>query len=255
MKTIDLNADLGEADTPAGQAAELAVLRYISSANIACGGHAGDAETMRRTVRAAKANGVIIGAHPAYPDRENFGRVSLQINPQDLRETLMRQIATLTEIAAAEDAAVTYVKPHGALYNDAAENGQLAALLAGTVAALDPSLIFMGSPGSELESTAKIKGLRFIAEGFIDRRYLDTGRLQARTIDGAVIQDQAERIAQTLSLAKTGTVISAMGAAISVPAKTLCLHGDSAGAVDTARAARVALEAAGFTIQSFAHAA
>lgn len=255
MKTIDLNADLGEADTPAGQASEAAVLRYISSANIACGGHAGDAETMRRTVRAAKANGVKIGAHPSYPDRVNFGRMSLPIKSRDLRETLMAQITTLTEIAASEGQTISYVKPHGALYNDAAENTDLAALLAETVAALDPNLIFMGSPGSELERAAQAQSLRFIAEGFIDRRYLDTGRLQARSIEGAVIQDQDERMSQTLSLANTGSVISDTGAKISVPAKTLCLHGDSAGAVETARQARTALEAAGFTIQSFAHAA
>jgi len=255
MKTIDLNADLGEADTREGQNSEAAVLRYISSANIACGGHAGDAETMRRTVQAAKANGVMIGAHPSYPDRESFGRKSMRlgtdIDTGALRTSLIAQITTLTEIAADEGQAVTYVKPHGALYNDAADNAELAELLAKTVAALDPNLIFMGSPGSELETAAKSQNLRFIAEGFIDRRYLDTGRLQPRSIVGAVINNQASRMSQTLSLAKTGTVTSASGAVISVPAQTLCLHGDSAGAVETARQARAVIEAAGFVIKSF----
>lgn len=254
MNVIDLNADLGEADTPAGQKAEAAVLRYISSANIACGGHAGDVETMRRTVRAAKANGVAIGAHPSYPDRENFGRKSMRLHPGELGKLLIAQITTLTEIAAEEGAAVSYVKPHGALYNDAAENFELAELLARTVASLDSKLIFMGSPGSELETAAKAKDLRFIAEGFIDRRYLDNGRLQPRSVDGAVIKDQADRMAQTLSLANTGTVTSASGAVISVPAQTLCLHGDSAGAVETARRAHAAIEAVGFTIKSFSDA-
>jgi len=258
MKTIDLNADLGEAATKAGQSAEAAVLHYISSANIACGGHAGDAKTMRRTVQAAVANGVTIGAHPSYPDRKNFGRKSMRlgtdIDPSALRKTFMAQITLLTEIGADEGAPVTYVKPHGALYNDAAENAELANLLADCVTSLDPKLIFMGSPGSTLEAAAKSKNLRFIAEGFIDRRYLDTGRLQPRSIDGAVIKEQADRMAQTLSLAKTGTVTSTTGRVISVPADTLCLHGDSAGAVETARQARTAIEAAGFTIKSFADA-
>jgi len=254
MKTIDLNADLGEANTPEGQQAEADILKYISSANIACGGHAGDDQTMRATIRAAKANDVIIGAHPSYPDRENFGRRSNpDISEKTLRRSLREQIVTLTEIAADESAEVAYVKAHGALYNDAAVNRNLANLLVDAVTSLDDTLLFMGSPDSEHEQAAKAKGLTFIGEGFIDRRYTDDGRLQSRTIDGAVIKDQDARMAQTLSLVKTQTITSVSGKTVSVPARTLCLHGDSAGAVETARQARAAIEAAGVTIKAFVH--
>lgn len=254
MKVIDLNADLGEADTPEGQKAEADILSYISSANIACGGHAGDEQTMRNTIRAAKANGVVIGAHPSYPDRENFGRRSKpNIDDVTLRNSLMAQIVALTEIASEENVEVVYVKPHGAIYNDAAVDRNVADLLVNVVVSLDNTLLFMGSPDSELEKAAKVKGLTFIGEGFIDRRYTDDGRLQSRAIDGAVIKDQNARMAQTLSLVKNQTVTSAAGKTISVPARTLCLHGDSAGAVETARQARAAIEAAGITIRAFAH--
>jgi len=256
MKTVDLNADIGEADTPDWAEAERNILRYISSANIACGGHAGDAQTMRSTVRAAIANDVIIGAHPAYPDRENFGRRSLvlgvDIETEPLKRSLTAQITALVDIAAQEGAAVAYVKPHGALYNDAVSNRALAALIVEVVAALDSGLSLMGGPNSEMQAAAQARNLGFIPEGFIDRRYTDAGHLQSRAIDGAVITDQAARMAQARALVTSGTVITASGSELRIAARSLCLHGDSAGAVETARLARGTIEAAGVTIAPFA---
>jgi len=154
MLSMDLNADIGEADTTEWARAEKQVLRYISSANIACGAHAGSPELMRDTVRAAKRNGVTIGAHPSYPDRENFGRVSKtlgkDIDANSLKKSLSAQITTLVEIAADEGVAVTYVKPHGALYNDAVANLDMAMLIVEVIAALDDKLVFMGGPKSQM---------------------------------------------------------------------------------------------------------
>ncbi len=263
MKTIDLNADLGEADdAPHNRewaASEREMLRYISSANIACGGHAGTEASMRDMVRGAIENGVVIGAHPAFPDKVNFGRRPLKlgadISANVLKTSLIKQIVTLAEIAADEGTFIAYVKPHGALYNDAVIEPEKADLIAEIIAKIDLKLIFMGGPNSEMGKAAKRHNLAFIAEGFIDRRYKDDGHLQSRNIDGAVIKDQSARLAQARQLATAQTVTTASGKTIAIPAQTLCLHGDSAGAVETARLARREIEAAGLTIKAFAHVA
>lgn len=256
MKVIDLNADIGEAVTPEGRQAEADILRFVSSANIACGGHAGTVETMRATIRAAKANGVNIGAHPAYPDKENFGRKSMRlgddISPVKLRDSLRDQIVMLSEIAADEGVALTYVKPHGALYNDAINSAAHAGLITRVIADIDPELMFMGGPNSEMGRAAQHQGLKFVAEGFIDRRYTDDGHLQSRTESGAVIRDQDARMTQALSLVTDQSVTTATGQKLRIIAQSLCLHGDSAGAVETARLARETIEAAGIKIRAFA---
>ena len=256
MKTIDLNADIGEADTPEWAASEAAIVSAISSANIACGGHAGDAETMRLTVRNAKAAGVTIGAHPAYPDRENFGRTSLvlgqDIEAKALAETLRTQILDLAEICTSEGARLAYVKPHGALYNDSVFDEEKANLIASVIANLNLDLAFLGGPNSEMERAAADKGLRFIAEGFIDRRYTDDGHLLSRKMDGAVIKDQQQRLDQARSLATTGEVQTHSGGTLILKTGSLCVHGDSAGAVETARLARAVIEAEGLSIKAFA---
>ena len=255
MKTIDLNADIGEADNPDWAAAEAAILSHISSANIACGGHTGDDASMRRTVRGAKAKHVVIGAHPAYPDRENFGRKSLvlgvDIGEEELARSLTAQIVRLAEIAAEEGVRVAYVKPHGQLYNDAVGDAQKADLIARTIAAIDTDLILLGGPNSQMGKAAKAHGLNFVAEGFIDRRYSDDGHLISRKKPGAVIEDQSDRLAQARQLATSGEVKTASGATLDIQARSLCVHGDSAGAVETARQARAAIEAVGVTIQAF----
>lgn len=256
MGTIDLNADVGEAEDRLGIDSELAILQYVSSANIACGGHRGDARSMRRLVRAAKERGVQIGAHPSYPDRENFGRRSdltwIHIDPHTLYRSLAAQITSLAEIAKSENYSVAYVKPHGALYNDAVVSAEHAELIARLVSRIDLDLGLMGSPKSEIERAAKKYELRFIAEGFVDRRYVDTGHLQNRSIYGAVIEKLEDRIAQTLSLINNRSVVTASGKMLALSCDTLCLHGDSPGAVETARHARAAIETAGTQVKPFA---
>ncbi len=255
MRRIDLNADTGEADKPDWQATEAAVMQYISSANIACGGHAGDAQSMARTVNLAKKHGVNIGAHPAYPDRENFGRKSLrlgeEISRRDLQSALLEQITTLCEIAANQGQAVRYVKAHGALYNDAVFDHEKAMLIAETVAALDSSLWLMGAPNSHLTKAADHHGLTFIAEGFVDRRYTDDGHLQSRKEAGAVLAQQKDREDQAIALLANEAIQTAQGNQLRLFVDTLCLHSDSAGADETARRIRQALLNKGAKIEAF----
>ena len=255
MKYIDLNADIGEAESPEGIQAETDILNYVSSANIACGGHAGDAESMRRTVINAGEKGVVIGAHPAYPDRVNFGRSSnvlgQDISASDLKQTLMQQIISLVEIAAEEGHEVKYIKPHGALYNDAVTSREHADVIADVISELDQNLILLGGPDSEMSRSTTAAGLAFVTEGFIDRRYTDDGHLLSRKIEGAVIKDQNARMAQTKALVTSRQVDTYSGQTIRINAQSLCLHGDSSGAVDTARRARRAIESCGVTIRSF----
>lgn len=253
---IDLNADIGEAEDAAGIEAERAILRYVSSANIACGGHRGDDISMARTVAEARKNGVVIGAHPSYPDRVHFGRrsqtIGVDITAETLLQTLFAQIVRLCEIAADHDMRVAYVKPHGAVYNDAVRSRVHADLIAGVIARLDKTLIFMGAPHSEMTRAANDFGIPFIREGFIDRRYDNGGHLQPRSEDGAVISDNAARTDQALRLALHGQAVSASGKVLNLSPQSLCLHGDSDGAVMTAKQTRQSLEAAGVMIKPFA---
>ena len=259
MKTIDLNADLGEADTAEWAASEYDMLQFISSANIACGGHAGTEKSMRHMVRGAQSHGVVIGAHPSYPDKAHFGRKSMtlgsDISKPALKEALLKQITLLAEIAASEDSFIAYVKPHGALYNDAVKDPDKADLIAELIAAIDPELIFMGAPQSEMGAAAKRHGLSFVAEGFIDRRYTDDGHLLSRTIDGAVIKEQTERLNQAKTLVTQKTVTTASGNTLALNVQTLCLHGDSPGAIETARLVRREIEGANIDIRAFANVA
>ena len=257
MKVIDLNAELGESGTQAGLEQEVRILDFVSSANIACGGHAGDVDSMRMMVKACKSKGVAIGAHPAYPDRENFGRMSKvlgqDISVDELRVSITRQIHDLINIARDEDAEVRYMKPHGALYNDAVGNRDLSDVLVTTVKAINPELIFMGAPKSHMKWAAKRYGVRYVSEGFIDRRYTDDGHLLSRAKPGAVLTTQDERMGQLASLLG-GRVTTDSGNSLELNVATLCLHGDSDGATDTADLARQTIEDAGFAVRSFIHA-
>ena len=251
-KSIDLNADIGEADNPEWAANETAILAHISSANIACGGHAGDSDTMALTARNAQMQDVVIGAHPAYPDRKNFGRLPLElgedITKADLFESLYRQICTLLDIAQGE---VKYVKPHGALYNQAVNSPALADILGDVIIRINASLSWLGGPNSKMTSAAKVRDIPFIAEGFVDRQYSDDGHLVSRTLEGSVISTNEARLKQALSLATDQTVITRSGATLNLVVGSLCMHGDSLGAVETARLARAALEAENFDIRAF----
>lgn len=231
MRTIDLNADLGE-----GDAYDDALLQVVSSCNIACGGHAGDAQSMQATTVTALANGVAIGAHPGYPDREGFGRRSGFLCGDELRTSLIEQIAALNAIAANNGATLTHVKPHGALYNDAVNDRQLADLIVGAVQAALPGAAFVGLPGSELQNAAYAGSLQFVAEGFADRAYQANGQLVPRSAPGAVHAQLEQILAQAISL--VGKV------------DTLCVHGDTPGAAGIAKQVRKELEKQGVTIHA-----
>jgi UPF0271 protein len=247
MQAIDLNADMGEYTDDNQRSAEAELMLLVSSCSIACGGHAGDDETMVHTVRLAKKRNVSIGAHPSYPDREGFGRRSLKFDATELLESLKDQIAALKKITDDEGASLNHVKPHGALYNDAAKDLPLAELIVEAAG----GAIIVGPPGSKIEDAAKIAGKNFSAEGFVDRLYLQSGALTPRGTPGAVIEDVAARAEQARAIAK-GETFRASGGALTLTVQTLCIHSDSPGAAETARAVRAALESDGFTIRTFA---
>lgn len=245
---IDLNADLGESDDAAAIARDRAMMTYISSCNIASGGHAGNERTMRTMLVAAKQAGVAAGVHPSYPDKANFGRRSMHMAPRDLRHAIVAQIRTLATFAAEESAILSHVKPHGALYNDAADDAALALLIAECVADTLPGTRLFGLAGSKMEGAAREAGLDFTGEGFADRRYTPAGRLQPRGEDGAVIDAQEERLAQALALAGAGTLTDCEGNALRLSAETICIHSDSDAALNGARLLRRGLEHEGIVI-------
>lgn len=248
-RSICLNADLGELPGEAGRTLDAAMLRVVTRCNIACGGHAGDDDSMRRTVEVAKSHRVQIGAHPSYPDREHFGRLSLTMEPAELAASLDTQVSRLLEIAKSAGVPVVHLKAHGALYNDAAKDGAFARLVASAaVKAGIPELV--GAPNSAIDTAAQAAGLRFLAEGFADRSYEPDGALTPRGLPGAVIAEGAEVLAQALSFAQTGTVSVRGGGALRLPIQTLCLHSDTPGAADLAAAIRAGLEAAGIEVRA-----
>lgn len=246
-RAIDLNADLGE-----GAGEDPAVMAQITRANIACGGHAGDVTTMAETLTLARERGVLCGAHPSYPDRANFGRVSITMAADDLAAALDLQITALATAAATAGVAVDHVKAHGALYNDAANDPALAALVARAAAKAGIARL-LGPPGSALEAAAGEAGLTFLAEAFVDRAYEADGRLAPRDKPGAVLADPALCAAQALRLAREGRVETLGGGDIAVRADTLCLHADKRGAGAVAAAVHAELEAAGFTVGARVH--
>ena len=245
MTTIDLNADLGEGDP---YDAEL--LRIVSSCNIACGGHAGDAESIAATMREALANGVGVGAHPGYPDREGFGRRSGFMSGEPLRDSLRLQLEQFVGVAGELGATITHVKPHGTLYTHAVVDAALADVIAGAVAEMPGRPMLVGQPGTELEAAAAAHGLRFVAEAFVDRAYRADGQLVPRSQPGAVHGDISQIQQQAVALARDGSVQCADGSTIPVRADTLCIHGDTPGAAAAARAVREALESEGVEIHA-----
>ncbi len=243
MMNIDLNADLGE-----GCASDGELLTLVSSANIACGFHAGDAQTMLTSVREALKNGVAIGAHPSFPDRENFGRTAMTLPAETVYAQTLYQIGALAAMARAEGGVMRHVKPHGMLYNQAAKDPQLADAIAKAVYACDPALILVGLAGSELVRAGERYGLVTRQEVFADRGYQADGSLVPRTQPGALIEDEDQSLAQTLGMVETGRVKSITGEWTSVVAQTVCIHGDGEHALAFARRLRSAFEARGITI-------
>jgi len=243
--SIDLNADLGEGFGAWRLGDDDALLELVTSANVACGFHAGDPVTMRRVCARAAERGVAIGAQVGYRDLAGFGRRRIEIDPGDLAAEVIYQLGALDAFARAAGARVRYVKPHGALYNTAADDPVQAGALAAAVAAVDPELPLLGLPGSELEHAARAAGLPFVAEGFADRAYLPSGRLVPRGHPAAVHADAMVAVAQAVQLARFGTVTAVDGSRIEVPVESVCVHGDTPGAVLLVREIRRTLAEAG----------
>lgn len=242
---IDLNADLGE-----GDAHDAELLTIVSSCNIACGGHAGDVHSMRATVAAAMANNVSIGAHPSYPDREGFGRRSKFLSGDDLHESLLNQIRSLVDVCDALGASITHVKPHGALYNDAANDPILSTIIISVINELKLENCVVGPPESELSRVAEQQGVTFIREAFADRAYQRDGQLEPRNTTGAVHSSTDAIAAQAVSIAVDHRVAASTGEVISIAADTLCIHGDTPGAAAAARQLRAELEKNGVEIRA-----
>ena len=244
---IDLNADLGE-----GCGNDEALLKLVSSASIACGWHAGDAMTMRRCVRWALDNDVAIGAHPSFPDRENFGRSEMQLPPEEVIAGVLYQVGALAAIVKAEGGTLAHVKAHGALYNQAVKEPALAEALCEAVRRFDPGLRFFGLAGSGMIGAAERAGLKTVEEVFADRGYMPDGSLVPRSRPGALIEDEERSLAQTLSLVRDHRVTAIDGTVVKVNAQSVCLHGDGAHALAFARRIRERLESEGITVAATA---
>jgi UPF0271 protein len=245
MKRIDLNCDMGEVPEAISDGTQESLMRYITSASVACGGHAGDARTMKATIEQALRWNLAVGAHPGYPDRANFGRMELNLPPRAIADSVFEQVRTLAEIAADCSAGVTYVKPHGALYNQAATNRALAQVIADGIARWSRGVTLVGLAGSLMLDVFREAGFRTCAEAFADRRYEANGTLRSRKFGDALISDPAEAGRQALGIAKRATVVACDGTEIAVSAQTICIHGDTPGAPGIAAAVAQTLRNAG----------
>jgi 5-oxoprolinase (ATP-hydrolysing) subunit A len=265
MPTIDLNCDMGELPEAIADGTQEALLRSITSANVACGGHAGDMQMMRTTIEQAIQAGVAVGAHPGYPDRTNFGRFELKMSPEALADSICQQVRALAEIAAACRTRLVQVKPHGALYNQAVKDRTLAEAFANGVAqAIDaekrstrgagfiPQPVLVGLAGSPMLDVFRQAGFPVAAEGFADRRYETDGTLRSRKFDDALIRDPAEAARQAVSIAQRGIVTAHDGSQVKLTAQTICIHGDPPGAPQIAAAVAHALREAGISLRGLA---
>lgn len=248
MASVDINCDIGEGFGAWTLGADAAILSQVSSANIACGFHAGDAATMRRTVALALDHGVALGAHPGLPDLAGFGRRVIEISPDEAYEMVVYQVGALAAFAAARGARLAHVKPHGALYNMAATREALADAIARAVRDVDAELLLFGLAGSALVAAARTNEVQPIEEVFADRRYLPDGTLVPRSRPGAVIDETDAAVRQAVAMVRDGSVTAIDGSRVRVRADTICIHGDTPGAADHARSLREALGAAGIEV-------
>jgi UPF0271 protein len=254
MIAMDLNADLGESFGAWTMGDDARLVEHLTSANLACGFHAGDFRVMEATVALCRDAGVAVGAQPGYPDLLGFGRRPLPFEPDEVESLVRYQIGALEAFCRAAGVEMQHVKPHGALYNQAAADPMLAGAIARAVARFSRELALFGLASSEpMAAAAADAGLRFVPEAFADRRYLPDGSLQPRAQAGAVIEDAADAAAQALMIATEGGVIAVDGSRVALRAESICCHGDTPGAVGIAAAARAALEAGGVRVEPPAH--
>jgi UPF0271 protein len=252
MASIDLNSDLGENTPDRLVGDDAAMLEIVTSANVACGFHAGSPEGIRETLSAAVRGGVVIGAHPGYRDYENFGRTNVEIDSATLQAHVEYQLGALEALTRAVGGAVAYVKPHGALYNTIARDERQAADVVAAIKAIDPSLVLLGLAGGVVLDVAEKAGLRVAAEAFADRAYLPDGGLVSRTQEGAVLHDPQAVAERMVRFAETGLIRAIDGTDVRVDAQSICVHGDSAGAIAMAAETKRMLQQAGVTIAPFA---
>ena len=256
MKQIDLNCDMGELPEAIADGTQEALMPSFTSVNIACGGHAGDERTMKTTIEQALRWKLAIGAHPGYPDRPNFGRLEMKLPGDAIAETVFEQVHALAEVAAACGASLVHVKPHGALYNQAVLNRELAEAIAKGVAkgigtGMDRwsrDIVLVGLAGSPMLDVFRNAGFAVAAEAFADRRYEPDGTLRSRKYEDALIRNPEEAAWQALSIAERGVVIASDGNEVAVDAQTLCIHGDTPGAVTIAATVARTLREAGVTL-------
>jgi 5-oxoprolinase (ATP-hydrolysing) subunit A len=249
---LDLNSDLGEGYGHWALGDDAALLEVVTSANVACGFHAGDPATIDRTVRTAVEHGVAIGAQVSYPDLVGFGRREIDVPPDELTADVLYQLGALEAFARAASSRVRYVKPHGALYNRIARDPVQAAAVVEAIRRYDPALPLLTLPGSVAMEAAREAGVPSVAEGFADRAYTAEGRLVSRREPGSVLHDPEQVAARAVVMATEHQVETADGTQVTVQVRSLCVHGDTPGAVDLARAVRTALEQAGVTLEAFA---
>lgn len=250
MPRIDINSDLGESFGAYHIGNDEGLMRSITSANVAAGFHGGDPSVLRDTMRLAKASGVAVGAHPGFPDLVGFGRRELNVTPREAEDFVLYQVAAVAGVAAAEGLKLQHVKPHGALFNMAVRNRELADAIARGVAAFDRGLILFGLPGSEILAAGRAVGLRVAAEIFADRAYEADGTLVSRRKPGAVIHDDAAVVARAVRMVQERGVESIDGRFVPFEAETICVHGDTPGSDRLAAKLRAAFESAGITVQA-----
>ena len=248
MVSVDLNCDMGESFGAWTMGRDAELMEYVSSVNIACGFHAGDASTIKQTVEMAVAKGAAIGAHPSYPDLQGFGRRNMSLSPQEVFDVVLYQVSALKGICEASGAKLHHVKPHGALYNQAAKDRELALAIANAVVSLDRSLVLYGLSGSSLISESEKTGLKTASEAFADRTYQADGSLTPRTESNALIEDVEKAAGQVLQMVKNGTVSATNGETVRIKAETICIHGDGGRALEFARAINAILIKSGISI-------
>ena len=250
MKRIDLNCDMGELPEMLADGTQEALMPFITSANIACGGHAGDEAMMRATIEQALRHGVAVGAHPGYEDRENVGRLELQLTPEQIRNSVYRQVMALAAIAEKCGAKIGHVKTHGALYNQAARDKTIARAIAEGVRRWRQDVVMVGLAGSVMLDEFRAAGFRVAAEAFADRRYEKDGSLRARKFRDALLDKPEDAAAQAVRIAEGHGVLTREGVVVPVDAQTICIHGDTPGAARIAEAVRQALEGAGIKVSA-----
>ena len=250
MKRMDLNCDMGEVPETITDGTQESLMPFLTSANVACGGHAGDAGTMKTTIEQALRWKLALGAHPSYPDRANFGRVELDLPPEIIADLVFEQVRALGEIAAGSGSGLKHVKPHGALYNQAASNRVLAEAIARGVARWSRDLILVGLAGSLMLDVFQQAGLQVAAEAFADRRYESDGTLRSRKFQDALIHDPEAAGQQALGIAERGKVVAHDGTEMVVKAQTICIHGDTPGAPLIAAAVARTLQNAGIELRA-----